>query len=93
MTVIARLLSEFPLLTPEDAEEWIVSIPLDMPTLLHAMNDNKLVEVARQCEKLPKRSLVGRQMTSRACFVTCATFAACIRDQQANVPLEFVVMA
>ncbi len=25
------LLSEFPLLTAEDADEWIVNVPLDMP--------------------------------------------------------------
>jgi hypothetical protein len=52
-----ELLCEFPLLTPQDAEEWVVSVPRDMPSLLHAMNDDKLVEVARKCAEVTEEEL------------------------------------
>jgi len=52
-----EMMDEFPLLAPEDAEEWIVSVPHDMPALLRELNDNELVVAARRCADATKEEL------------------------------------
>jgi hypothetical protein len=52
-----EVIDEFPLLTPQDAEEWIVSIPPDMPALLRELNASALVDVARRCADVTRDEL------------------------------------
>jgi hypothetical protein len=44
-----ELIGEFIVLTPEDAEEWTMSIPDDMVTTLATLAEPHLSEVAQQC--------------------------------------------
>jgi hypothetical protein len=51
------MLDEFPFLTPVDAEEWIIGVPLDMPVLLRELNAFELVDVARGCAEVTQDEL------------------------------------
>lgn len=44
-----KLIGEFKLLTPEDAEEWTMRIPDDMVASLASIAEPRLSEVAAQC--------------------------------------------
>ncbi len=42
-----KMIDEFPSLTPQDAEEWIQRVPVDMTSALAALNDSQLPVVAQ----------------------------------------------
>lgn len=44
-----EMLDAFPLLTPEDSEQWTMSVPNDMVTSLAELSDAQIPDIARQC--------------------------------------------
>jgi hypothetical protein len=44
-----EMIDAFPLLTPEEAEEWTMSVPDDMTTALAALDGSQLPKVAQRC--------------------------------------------
>ena len=52
-----EMICEFPFLTPEDAEEWKMSVPADMVDALARLDNSKLPEVAAACSQLTNEEL------------------------------------
>lgn len=52
-----EMMDEFKLLTAEDAEEWIMSVPDDMIDLLAAASQSKINDWATQCAELTREEL------------------------------------
>lgn len=52
-----EMIDEFKLLTPEDAEEWVMSVPDDMVKLLASVNQGKINDWAIKCAKMTKEEL------------------------------------
>ena len=44
-----ELLDDFQLLTPEDAEEWIYLVPVEMTELLSNIDPSEIEEIAEKC--------------------------------------------
>jgi hypothetical protein len=52
-----EMIGEFPFLTPEDAEEWKMSVPADMVDALARLDEARLPEVAAACSQLTNEEL------------------------------------
>ncbi len=52
-----KIMDEFTLLTPEDAEEWIMTVPDDMMKLLMSANESKIKDWAAECAEITKEEL------------------------------------
>jgi len=52
-----ELLDAFPLLTPEDAEQWTMGVPADMTSLLAGIDDSQITAVAKQCADVTAEEL------------------------------------
>lgn len=52
-----EMLDDFPLLTPQEAEEWTMSVPQDMVATLAELGDSQLLEVGRQCAQVTAEEL------------------------------------
>ncbi len=52
-----KIMDEFTLLTPEDAEEWIMSVPDDMIKLLASAHESKINDWAAECAEITKEEL------------------------------------
>ncbi len=52
-----KMIGEFKLLTPEDAEEWTMSVPDDMVELLASANERKINDWAAECAEITKKEL------------------------------------
>ena len=52
-----ELIGEFPFLTPEDAEEWKMSVPADMVDRLARLDEERLPEIAAACSQLTSEEL------------------------------------
>jgi hypothetical protein len=52
-----EMMDEFPLVTPEEAEEWIMNVPDEMADRLRALDDERLVVAARQCAEVTAEEL------------------------------------
>ena len=44
-----EMLHAFPLLSPEEADDWTMSVPEDMTTALAALEDSQIPLIAQQC--------------------------------------------
>jgi|WetSurSiteA1Bulk_404760.scaffolds.fasta_scaffold103347_2 hypothetical protein len=51
------MMNEFKLLTLEDAEEWIMSVPDDMVKSLASANESKINDWATECTEMTKEEL------------------------------------
>ncbi len=52
-----EMIGEFAFLTPEDAEEWKISVPVDMVDSLARLNETRLTEVAAACSEITSEEL------------------------------------
>ncbi len=52
-----ELLDEFQLLTPQDAEEWIHRVPVDMTSALATLDDSQMPDIAQRCADLTAEEL------------------------------------
>jgi hypothetical protein len=52
-----ELLGAFHLLTPEDAEEWTMSIPEEMTAALATLTDSEIPDTAEKCAKMTAEEL------------------------------------
>ena len=50
-------LDDFTLLTPQDAEDWTMSVPDEMVEALAALNDSRLADVAKRCSDITAEEL------------------------------------
>ncbi len=51
------LLDEFPLLSPEDAEDWTMGVPADMTKSLAELTDSQVPDVAQCCADMTAEEL------------------------------------
>lgn len=52
-----EMLDAFPLLTPQDAEEWTMSVPDDMVALLAEISDAQIPGIAQKCADVTAEEL------------------------------------
>lgn len=51
------ILKEFPILTDEDAEAWIMRVPVDMASILASLDESQLSTVAQRCAEVTAEEL------------------------------------
>lgn len=52
-----EMLGDFPLLTPQDAEEWTMSVPAEMTSALAVLDDLQIPDIAQQCADVTAEEL------------------------------------